>query len=223
MHPQKTKTKPSDAPERALRNALGLPPTAAVAGIDEAGRGAWAGPVYAAAAILPPDIDKDLTLALDDSKKLSPAQRKDLAKALHQQAWVSVASASLEEIARHNILGATLLAMERAVSSLSPRPDAALVDGTNKPRDLPCHAQTLVRGDSLSLSVAAAGILAKVARDNEMERLDKLHPAYGFARHRGYGTAAHRKSLQRHGVCPIHRKTFRPIAHLVAGASNSTK
>ena len=223
MRQKKITTKPSDAPERSLRKSLGLAPTAAIAGLDEAGRGAWAGPVYAAAAVLPPDTDKDLLAALDDSKQLSPVQRSHLAKALHKHACVSVASADLEEISTHNILGATLLAMCRAVASLPLPPDAALIDGTNKPRDLPCPARTLVRGDALSFSVAAAGILAKVARDTEMERLDKLHPNYGFARHRGYGTAAHRESLKRLGVCPIHRKTFRPIAHLVAGESGSTK
>jgi ribonuclease HII len=195
-------------PDFALERCAG----GIVAGIDEAGRGPWAGPVVAAAAILDPDtLPKDVANRLDDSKKLSPKIRISLFDALKAGAHLGVGIASVEEIDTHNILAATMLAMCRAVSDLPIRPDHALVDGNRAP-DLPCPVQTVVRGDGLSLSIAAASIVAKVTRDRMMASLALEHPGYGWERNAGYGTKAHQEGLARFGVTIHHRRSFKPIA-----------
>ena len=183
-----------------------------VAGVDEAGRGPWAGPVVAAAAVLDPaTLPADLGTRLDDSKKLSKKVRDELFEALQEHALLGVGIASVAEIDARNILAATLLATRRAVLDLPVSPDHALVDG-NRPPDLPCPVQTVIRGDGLSLSIAAASIVAKVTRDRIMAELALLHPGYGWERNAGYGTKAHRDGLQRHGVTTHHRRSFKPIA-----------
>ncbi|MGA2493687.1 MAG: ribonuclease HII [Roseiarcus sp.] len=181
-----------------------------VAGVDEVGRGPLAGPVGVGAVILDPD---DLPKGLNDSKALSAARREALAEAIYASAIaVALAFASVEEIDRFNIRGATLLAMRRAVAALSVRPDYALIDGRDTPPGLLCPAQPIIGGDGLSLSIAAASIVAKVARDALMARLDAVHPGYGFARHAGYATREHAAALARLGPCPLHRRSFKPIA-----------
>ena len=182
-----------------------------VAGVDEAGRGPWAGPVVAAAVILNP---KRLPTGINDSKKLSHAQREGLYDLILECSVSGVGMASVEEIDTLNILGATKLAMRRAVEMLSQTPDIALVDGNRAP-SLPCKVQTVVRGDSLSLSIAAASILAKVTRDRLMCELAGQHPGYGWERNAGYGTASHQQGLARLGVTIHHRRSFRPIRELL--------
>ena len=179
---------------------------AAVCGVDEAGRGPLAGDVYAAAVILPPGLE---LAGVNDSKKLSEKRREALYGVITEQAaaWC-VASASVEEIERLNILQASLLAMRRAVEGLGVRADFALVGGNRDPHfeGVPC--KTIVGGDGKSASVAAASILAKVTRDRYMEQLAARYPQYGFERHKGYGTQAHREALLKYGPCPAHRKLF---------------
>ncbi len=178
-----------------------------VAGVDEVGRGPLAGPVGVAAVILDPD---DLPDGLDDSKALGPARRRELnAIILRSAAAVAVAFASPAEIDEFNIRGATLRAMGRALRALAIRPDHALIDGRDAPPGLDCTAEALVKGDARSLSIAAASIVAKVARDALMARLDAHYPGYGFARHAGYPTAAHRAAIARLGPTPLHRRSFR--------------
>jgi len=179
-----------------------------IAGLDEAGRGPLAGPVVAAAVVLAEPID-----GLADSKKLSARQRERLAVLIKASAtgW-ALGIASVEEIDTVNILQATLLAMRRALLSLPCAPTLALVDGLHLPA-LPCPARALVGGDGLEPAIMAASILAKVARDSMMDELHEQYPVYGFARHRGYGTAVHLAALREHGPCPAHRRSFRPIAN----------
>lgn len=179
-----------------------------VCGVDEAGRGPWAGPVAAAAVILDPD---DLPEGLDDSKRLSEAHRDALAPVIRQKALAfAVAFASEAEIDELNILRATGLAMRRAVEGLKLAPAHALVDG-NTAFALPCPVRPVVKGDSLSLSIAAASILAKTERDKIMVQLDQIHPGYGFAKHKGYHSSEHVAALDRLGPCPAHRRSFAPI------------
>ena len=184
-----------------------------VCGVDEAGRGPWAGPVSAGAVILNPD---DLPPGIDDSKALTEKRRDELAIQIKARAvaW-GVGFASVEEIDELNILKATGLAMCRAIEQLAVTPVAALVDG-NYRFALPCEVQTVVKGDSLSLSIAAASILAKTARDRLMIELDDRHPGYGFARHKGYNAPIHQAALQSLGPCPAHRRTWAPIRALLA-------
>ncbi len=186
-----------------------------VAGVDEAGRGPLAGPVLAAAVVFSQGVPPGLAALLDDSKRLSAAQR-DMAFAALQAArregvaQYAIAAASAAEIGLLNILGATHLAMRRAVLRLPDLPDLALVDGNRAPT-LPCPTRCLVGGDGLSLSIAAASILAKVVRDWAMVRLCPRWPGYGFSRHMGYPTAAHRAALTRLGASPHHRRGFAPV------------
>lgn len=195
-------------PDFALERAAG----GMVAGIDEAGRGPWAGPVVAAAAILEPEtLPDDLVQRLDDSKKLSRPVRDTLFNALQDHAQLGVGMASVPEIDDRNILAATMLAMRRALLALPVTPDIALVDGNRSP-DLPCPVETVIRGDSRSLSIAAASIIAKVTRDRIMTELAAEHPGYGWERNAGYGTKAHREALERYGVTVHHRRSFKPIA-----------
>lgn len=179
---------------------------AVVCGVDEAGRGPLAGPVCAAAVILPPDLEIE---GLNDSKKLTEKQRETLYDVIVEQALAyGIAFASEAEIDEINILQATFLAMRRAVEQLQLRPDLVLVDGNREPElgDLP--VKTIIKGDSRSANIAAASILAKVTRDRLMLELDGQYPQYGFAVHKGYGTQAHYAALREHGASPVHRQTF---------------
>jgi len=190
-----------------------------VAGIDEAGRGPWAGPVVAAAVILDaatlPDV---LAAAIDDSKKLRPAHRVELCQALTGCARIGIGAASAPEIDSRNILQATFLAMRRAVEALDITPDTALVDGNRTP-ELPCPARAIVKGDARSLSIAAASIVAKVTRDRIMTALAARYPGYGWERNAGYGTAEHRDALDGLGVTPHHRKSYAPIIKILSRVS----
>ena len=175
-------------------------------GVDEAGRGPLAGDVYAAAVILDPE--KPLIEGLNDSKKMSEKKRDQLFDAITASCLAyAVASASVEEIETYNILQAAMLAMKRAVEQLPIVPGLVLVDGNRLP-ELSVPAQTVVKGDATSASIAAASILAKVSRDRTMYELDKQYPMYGFAKHKGYGTKAHYAALAEYGPCPAHRPSF---------------
>lgn len=181
---------------------------APVAGVDEAGRGPWAGPVVAAAVVLDPDC---LPEGIDDSKKLPAARRELLAAALRDCAQVGIGMASVEEIDRLNIFWATMLAMERAVAALPRVPRRVLVDGNRAPRWL-YATETIVGGDALCLSIAAASIIAKVHRDALMADLCAAHPGYGWSHNMGYGTSEHAAALDRLGPTPHHRRSFEPVA-----------
>ena len=179
-----------------------------VCGVDEAGRGPLAGPVYAAAVILDPDRP---IKGLKDSKLLSEGRREFLAKEIFGRSHAcAVALATVEEIDRLNILQATLLAMQRAVAGLGMLPDVAWIDGNRCPK-LPCRARAIVQGDRLHAVISAASILAKTARDAEMRALHRRYPQYGFDRHKGYPTAEHVELLGRYGPCEIHRRSFAPV------------
>lgn len=176
-----------------------------ICGVDEAGRGPLAGPVCAAAVILPPEIDIP---GLDDSKKLSDKRRRELFPLIKEKALAyGIAFADEKEIDEINILQATFLAMERAIVQLEIKPDFALIDG-NREKDFGVPVETVVHGDSRSASIAAASILAKVTRDDVMLEMAEKYPGYGFEIHKGYGTKAHYAALQEQGPCPIHRMTF---------------
>ncbi len=199
-------------PSLSFERACGKAP---VCGIDEAGRGPLAGPVVACALVLPA---KGIPRGINDSKKLTPERRADLAEHLRAVAVIGVGQASVAEIDRINILQATFLAMTRAVEALSialgQPPAHALVDGNRTPHGLPCPADALVDGDARCLSIAAASIIAKVTRDRLMHSLAEVHPHYGWERNAGYGTAEHLAALERHGPTPHHRSTFRPVEQL---------
>lgn len=176
-----------------------------VCGIDEAGRGPLAGPVCAAAVVLPRDLEIE---GLNDSKKLSDKRRRVLFDEITAQAVTyGIAFATEQEIDEINILQATFLAMRRALAQLSIQPSIALIDG-NRETDFGLPVRTIVKGDSLSANIAAASILAKVTRDDFMLEQAKLYPEYGFDIHKGYGTKAHFEALRKYGPCPIHRRTF---------------
>ncbi len=197
------------SPDLALERALWQAGIRYVAGVDEAGRGALAGPVAAAAVILPPQMPARLLEGVNDSKRLSPARREALAQLVRQVAltW-AVGFASPEEIDRWGILCATRLAVRRALVQLTPQPEFLLLDYLHLPEvELPQVA--LPRGDGRVLSVAAASLVAKTARDAWMRDLERQYPGYGFARHKGYGTRAHRQALSRLGPSPAHRRSFR--------------
>ena len=187
-------------------------PEGLVCGVDEAGRGPLAGPVVAAAVILDPNQP---IVGLNDSKKLSAKRREALAIEIRAKAlaW-AVAEASVEEIDRINILQSSMLAMRRAVESLAVQPSRALVDGNRCP-ELSCPVEAIVGGDGLVASIAAASILAKTVRDAGMMALHARYPMYGFDRHMGYPTAAHVAALKEHGVSPVHRRSFGPVARLL--------
>jgi len=178
-----------------------------VCGVDEAGRGPLAGPVVAAAVILTP---ARIPEGLNDSKALSSKQRELLLNMIEKNAQIGIGIAEPEEIDRMNILGATLIAMRRAVLALPKLPDMALIDG-NKLPDLPCEAQAIVKGDSRSLSIAAASIVAKVTRDRLMVEAESRYPGYGLAGHKGYPTKAHMEAVKQIGPSPIHRFSFKPV------------
>jgi len=192
----------------------GLRPEGAaiIAGVDEVGRGCWAGPVFAAAAILPDGFQHE---HLNDSKLLKAGCRAELNRFLrsHPEVRWSIGIASVEEIETHNILRASLLAMRRAVGGLPIQPHLCLIDG-NRKAGLACREITVVDGDARCPSIAAASVIAKVARDGVMAELAVLYPAYGLENHKGYGTPEHARALTLHGPCPIHRRTFQPIRKL---------
>ena len=176
-----------------------------VCGVDEAGRGPLAGDVYAAAVIFAPDM---VIEGINDSKKLSEKKRDELFEEIKSKAlcW-AVAAASVEEIEKLNILNAAMLAMQRAVQGLSVQPAYLLVDGNKSPSlAIPC--ETVIKGDATSASIAAASIMAKVARDRYMTEQAKYYPQYGFEKHKGYGTAEHRAAILQYGACPLHRPSF---------------
>jgi len=182
-----------------------------IAGIDEAGRGPWAGPVVAAAVVL---RDFSFTNRIDDSKKLTPQQRKKAFSEIKKKASLGIGIISPAEIDRVNILNATKMAMEKAVSELDKWPDCLLIDGKIR---FPGGyiIENIIGGDGKSLSIACASIVAKVTRDNIMSNYDKLYDNYGFKRHKGYGTPQHHKALKKFGPCPIHRISYRPVQELV--------
>jgi ribonuclease HII len=182
-----------------------------IAGVDEAGRGPLAGPVYAAAVILDPGRP---IAGLRDSKVLSAGQRERLAVEIRacSLAW-AVAAADVAEIDALNILQATLVAMRRAVEALVPAPTQALIDGIHVPR-LSCPARAIVKGDRDVAAISAASILAKTARDALLAELHVLYPIYGFAQNKGYGTPEHLAALERHGPCPAHRRSFAPVSRM---------
>ena len=177
-----------------------------VCGVDEAGRGPLAGPVCAAAVILPDNCEIE---GLNDSKKISEKKRESLFDIIKEKAVAySIAYGSLEEIEEYNILEATYLAMNRAIEGLNTKADFALIDGNRVPKGIKIPCETVVKGDSKSCSIAAASILAKVTRDRLMLEYDKKYPQYLFAQHKGYGTKAHYEAIKQHGVCEIHRLSF---------------
>jgi len=190
--------------------------TILIAGVDEAGRGPLAGAVYAAAVILDPQRPIE---GLADSKTISEKKREQLSVNIKQSAFAwAIASASAEEIDNINILQASLLAMKRAIEQLQPAPEKILVDGLYLP-DIAIQGEAVIKGDSKHACISAASILAKVARDEELYRLDSIFPDYGFALHKGYPTKLHIEKIQQHGVLPIHRKTFGPVKKLLQAKS----
>lgn len=202
-------------PDFSLETSLGLHDQAAIAGVDEVGRGPLAGPVTAAAVVL--DRTRSigaLSALIDDSKRLSAARREALAPAIEAVSVVGLGWASRQEIDRLNILGATLLAMRRAVEALTSRlgrsPNHALIDGNRDP-GLACPSRTVIKGDGISLSIAAASIIAKVARDQVMVDLAARYPGYGWERNAGYGTAEHLAALDQLGPTLEHRRSFAPV------------
>ena len=193
-------------PDFELETAAGKAGYKSVCGVDEAGRGPLAGPVCAAAVILPENCEIP---GLNDSKKLSEKKRGELFEIITERAVsCAVAFGTLEEIEKFNILNATFMAMKRAVSALKIPADFALIDGNRKPAGLEIPCETVVKGDGKSCSIAAASILAKVTRDRLLLEYDSLYPQYGFAKHKGYGTKAHYEAIREYGVCPVHRLSF---------------
>lgn len=199
---------PDDTFERAAR-ASGA---RRIAGVDEVGRGPIAGPVFAAAVCLDAGA---VPPGLADSKQLAAKRRAGLAAALCDSADIAIGRAEVEEIEALNILQASHLAMRRALNALSAPPDLALIDGNRLPADLPCRAEAIIGGDARSVSIAAASIVAKVARDALMAELAAAHPGYGWERNAGYPTAAHRRALQDMGPTPHHRRSFRTLRNML--------
>jgi len=179
-----------------------------VAGVDEAGRGPLAGPVVAAAVVLDP---QNIPAGIDDSKVLEAEVRRRLHREIMASARVGIGIANVDRIDTDNILNASLWAMVMAVRDLHLLPRLVLVDGNKVPPHLPCECRAIVQGDAKCLSIAAASIIAKVTRDTMMIELARAFPAYGFERHKGYGTAEHHAAIERHGVTPHHRRSFRPV------------
>ncbi|MFM2388814.1 MAG: hypothetical protein RLZZ437_369 [Pseudomonadota bacterium] len=199
-------------PDLAFEDAARARGATCIAGVDEVGRGPLAGPVTAAAVILDP---ARIPTGLNDSKKLTQARRMALAAELHAVAQVSIAHASVAEIDDLNILRASHLAMTRAIAGLPVVPDHVLIDGNQLPRGLTIRADTIVKGDARSLSISAASIVAKVARDQLMVILAQQHPGYGWETNAGYGTAAHLQALLNLGVTPHHRRSFAPVHNIL--------
>ena len=197
-------------PDMSLENQA----AGTVAGVDEVGRGPLAGPVVAAAVIIPPQAAAQMIAdGLDDSKRLTAKKRRSLFEFLTSHCACAIGAGSIADIERLNILGASLLAMRRAVLALPATPALVLVDGNRLP-ELPCAARAIVGGDGKSLSIAAASVVAKVVRDRAMAALAARYPAYGWERNAGYGTREHQDALRRFGATPHHRQSFRPVAAL---------
>ena len=193
-----------------------------VAGLDEVGRGAWAGPVVAAAVVLPSDLRtlRSALVGVTDSKKLSPTRREALFPRVQEVALaIGLGGAGPAEVDSAGLIAATCFAMERAIASLALYPDYLLIDAVDLHSTVDLPQQAMYFGDSISLSIAAASIIAKVSRDRLMVEMDGRIPDYGFARHKGYGTAVHQRALDRLGPCETHRKSYRPVAaHITAQA-----
>ena len=192
-----------------------------IAGVDEAGRGPWAGPVVAGAVVfLTKDVNQYLLSSLNDSKKLSAKKREELYELIKQEAdkgtlCYGVGQASAQEIDEINILQATFNAMRRAIDSLSVKPNFALIDGNQTPKPFVCDVKTIIKGDSISMSISAASIVAKVYRDNLMKNLALEYPQYAFEKNAGYGTKAHVDALNKYGITPHHRKSYKPVAEIM--------
>ena len=203
MQPPPTLTEENDLWQRGYR---------LIAGLDEVGRGALAGPVAAGAVILPADLDVSLLAGVRDSKELTPAQRESLAPQIKKAALAfGIGMLSSELVDKLGIVEATRRAMAQAIKKLGLHPEFLLVDALKLPK-IPLPQKAIINGDKLSLSIACASIIAKVARDHLMIKVEKKYPGYGFAHHKGYGTPEHMECLERLGACPIHRRTFAPIA-----------
>ncbi|MBL4751141.1 MAG: ribonuclease HII [Amylibacter sp.] len=190
-----------------------------IAGVDEVGRGPWAGPVTACAVVLDPDNIPD---GLDDSKKLTAKRREILFEQILATADVSIAHVSVEQIDRINILQASLLAMENAVAGLTKPADFALIDGNKTPKNLNCSSEAIIKGDAKSSSIAAASIVAKVTRDRLMVALSQQYPGYGWETNAGYGTKVHQEGLKSLGVTAHHRRSFKPIHKMLYGENKAT-
>ncbi len=202
-------------PDFALENQIELPIGRFVCGVDEAGRGPWAGPVVAAAVIFEDQkLPELLVKHLNDSKKLNEKRREELFDVIQEKAIWAIAEATVEEIDKLNILQANFRAMQRAIMALGNKVGHALIDGNKVPRLL-LPATAIVKGDGKSFSIAAASILAKVTRDRQMKELDEIFPGYGWAQNKGYGTKQHQEALTRLGINEHHRKSFAPIRNLV--------
>ncbi len=201
-----------------LEEALWAHGCQVVAGVDEVGRGPLAGPVVAAAVILPRDL---ALMGLADSKLLSAKRREALTETIRAEARVGIGQASVEEIDRVNILQATYIAMRRAVADLPMAPDHLLIDGNRMPPGLPCPATTVIRGDSRSPSIAAASIVAKTWRDDVMKEMATQFPGYGWETNAGYPTKCHKTALRNLGVTPHHRRSFRPVHEILWQEKNS--
>lgn len=200
----------SSCPDLSYEIAAGRDDGVVIAGVDEVGRGPLAGPVIACAVILPHDLSR-LPAGITDSKKLTAKKRAALAPLLRDICIYSLGEASVAEIDDVNILQATFLAMRRAIKGLTSQPGFVLIDGNQTPKGLHCPARTIVEGDAKCLSIAAASIIAKVARDGLMEQLDTQHPGYGWSSNAGYGSQQHIAALDALGVTPHHRRSFAPI------------
>ncbi len=202
-------------PDLYHENLVGRETGKIICGVDEVGRGPLAGPVVATAAIMPKSgLPPEIESLIRDSKQLSEKRREFLFPHLTAHCVYAVAEASVEEIDRLNILHASLLAMRRAIEQLAVPPHHALIDGNQTPKGLPCPATTIVKGDSKSLSIAAASIIAKVTRDRLMKKLATEHPGYGWEKNAGYGTAAHLEALRTLGPTIWHRDSFAPVSQL---------
>ncbi|MDU8911389.1 ribonuclease HII [Aestuariicoccus sp. MJ-SS9] len=206
-------------PDFAFEEALHARGLTRIAGVDEVGRGPLAGPVVAAAVVLNPAA---IPQGLNDSKKLTLKQRETLCDLVRASAEVGIGEASVEEIDEINILQASHLAMRRAVAALPHRPDHLLVDGNRLPRDLPCPATPVIKGDARSHSIAAASIVAKIWRDRIMWDLAQHYPGYGWETNMGYPSKSHRSALQNLGVTPHHRRSFKPVHNILYQDKNVT-
>ncbi|MEO1281616.1 MAG: ribonuclease HII [Pseudomonadota bacterium] len=200
-----------------IESAAALDGANIIAGVDEAGRGPWAGPVVAAAVILDATT---IPHGIADSKALDEAKREALFDEISASAQIGVGVADVQRIDRDNILAATMWAMCEAIEALPERPCLALIDGNRAP-PLSCQARTIIKGDAICLSIAAASIIAKVTRDRIMRELGTKHPQYGFERHKGYGTKQHQDALATYGVTPHHRRSFKPIKALLKNSTDT--